>query len=131
MRDSRISGFYKEPVARRVELIGEPGKRSDEARAHLAAGGGLPLEIADPMSENVIACHGLPLAVALNFRVNGGDVLVPMAVEEPSVVAAASNAARMVRESGGFTGEADAPIMTAQVQLDEVPNAAHAAERVE
>ena len=94
MRDSRISGFYRENVARRVELIGERGALSDEAREHLAGGGGLPVAIADRMSENVIACHGLPLSIALNFRLNGHDVLVPMAVEEPSVVAAASNAAR-------------------------------------
>ncbi|MEJ7732722.1 MAG: hypothetical protein WKG00_26415, partial [Polyangiaceae bacterium] len=73
---------------------------------------------------------GLPLSVALNFRVNERDVLVPMAVEEPSIVAAASNAARMVRLSGGFFGDADPPLMTAQVQLDEVPDAERAAERV-
>jgi hydroxymethylglutaryl-CoA reductase len=83
------------------------------------------------MSENVIATHGLPLGVALNFRVNRRDVLVPMAVEEPSVVAAASNAARMARMTGGFFGEADPPIMTAQVQLDGVPAAARAAARLE
>jgi hydroxymethylglutaryl-CoA reductase len=82
------------------------------------------------MSENVIAAHGLPLSVALNFRVNQRDVLVPMAVEEPSVVAAASNAARLTRPAGGFFGEADAPIMTAQVQLDDVPDAVTAPERL-
>jgi hydroxymethylglutaryl-CoA reductase len=82
------------------------------------------------MSENVIAAFGLPLSVGLNFVVNGRDVLVPMAVEEPSVVAAASNAARMVRGSGGFGGEADAAVMTAQVQLDEVPEPARAVERI-
>jgi hydroxymethylglutaryl-CoA reductase len=130
MSTSRISGFYKEPIARRVALLGELGVLSSEARAHLESGGGLPLAVADRMSENVIACHGLPLSVALNFRVNQRDVLVPMAVEEPSVVAAASNAARLTRTSGGFFGEADAPLMTAQVQLDGVKDAATAPARV-
>ena len=97
---------------------------------HLACGGGLDPAVADRMSENVVGCHGLPLSIGLNFLVNGRDLLVPMAVEEPSVVAAASNAARMVRTSGGFFGEATAPIMTAQIQLDEVPDPASAAARV-
>ncbi|MCG8418839.1 MAG: hydroxymethylglutaryl-CoA reductase, degradative, partial [Proteobacteria bacterium] len=66
---------------------------------------------------------GLPLGIGLNFRVNHSDHLVPMAVEEPSVVAAASNAARLVRISGGFVGEADPPLMTAQIQFDEVSGA--------
>ena len=124
---SRIAGFYQRPLVERLGLLSEAGAPGAEAEAHLRAGGGLDPRIADRMSENVIACHGLPLAVALNFRVNGRDVLVPMAVEEPSVVAAASNAARMVRVSGGFVGEASASIMTAQVQLDEVPEPARAA----
>ncbi|HUS64064.1 MAG TPA: hydroxymethylglutaryl-CoA reductase, degradative [Kofleriaceae bacterium] len=106
---SRYPGFYRLPVAQRRALLG--------AAEH---DGGLPVEIADRMSENVISCHGLPLSVALNFRVNGRDVLVPMAVEEPSVVAAASRAALFARAGGGFTGDADAPIMTAQIQLDGV-----------
>ena len=83
------------------------------------------------MSENVIGVHGLPLAIALNFRVNSNDVLVPMSVEEPSVVAAASNAARQVRMTGGFFGEATPPIMTTQVQFDDVPNPQEAKLRVE
>jgi hydroxymethylglutaryl-CoA reductase len=125
---SRIPGFYQQPIARRLELIAPA--LSEGARAHLAAGGALDPAVADRMSENVIACHGLPLAVALNFRVNQRDVLVPMAVEEPSVVAAASNAARLTRVAGGFTGDADAPIMTCQVQLDDVPDAANAPARL-
>lgn len=116
---SRYPGFYRLPVAQRRALLG--------AAEH---DGALPVEIADRMSENVISCHGLPLSVALNFRVNGKDVLVPMAVEEPSVVAAASRAALFARAGGGFTGDADAPIMTAQVQLDGVPSPDGAAARL-
>jgi len=121
---SRISGFYKRPAPDRLAEIGGLGVLDAAAMAHLERGGGLPVGVADRMSENVIATHALPLSVALNFRVNRRDVLVPMSVEEPSIVAAASNAARMVRMTGGFFGEADPPIMTAQVQLDDVPEAA-------
>jgi hydroxymethylglutaryl-CoA reductase len=123
---SRMPGFYREPLEARIARIVATGLLSEGSAAHLAAGGGLDPATADRMSENVIGCVGLPLAVALNFRVNGRDVLVPMAVEEPSVVAAASNAARIVRAHGGFTGAASAPIMTAQIQLDGVPDPAGA-----
>jgi hydroxymethylglutaryl-CoA reductase len=127
MRSSRIAGFYARPLAERTALISDG--LSEAARAWLAHGGGLDLERADRMSENVIATVGLPMGVALNLRANGRDYLVPMAVEEPSVVAAASNAARMARLGGGFTVDADPPVMTAQVQLDDVP--AGALERVD
>ncbi len=127
---SRIAGFHREPLAARRDRIVALGVLSEDAARHLAGGGVLPESIADAMTENVIAVHGLPLSVALNFRVNDRDVIVPMAVEEPSVVAAASNAARMVRLSGGFLGEATEPVMTAQVQLDEVPNAENAPARL-
>jgi hydroxymethylglutaryl-CoA reductase len=129
-RSSRIPGFYKHALPRRLALLAESGRLSGSALALLRAGGGLDVSVADRMSENVIASHGLPLGVALNFRVNGRDYLVPMAVEEPSVVAAASNAARLVRLAGGFRGEADRPIMTTQIQFDDVPDAEPAAERV-
>jgi len=128
---SRISGFYKKTLEERLATLYELGLLTESGRAHLATGGGLSLDVADHMSENVVACHGLPLSVALNFRVCGRDVLVPMAVEEPSVVAAASNAARLLRPMGGFDGVATEPIMTAQVQFDDVPDAASASERVE
>jgi hydroxymethylglutaryl-CoA reductase len=118
---SRIPGFYQEPMSRRIERLAETGLLSERAKKYLA-GGTIDPRAVDRMSENVIGAQCLPLAVALNFRVNNRDVLVPMAVEEPSIVAAASNAARLVRISGGFCGEAMEPVMTAQVQLDEVPD---------
>jgi len=120
---SRLPGFYRRTVEERRALLGDV--LSAEARAVIAAG--LSIDVADRMSENVVGCHGLPLSLALNFLVNGRDYLVPMAVEEPSVVAAASRAALFARAGGGFAGDADPPIMTAQVQLDDVVDAGAAA----
>src|SRR6185295_2292115 len=79
--------------------------------------GGLNAGGADQIVENAVGVYALPLGLGLNFLINGEDVLIPMAVEEPSVIAAASNAARMVREGGGFQADADEPIMTAQIEL--------------
>jgi hydroxymethylglutaryl-CoA reductase len=115
-RSSRIPGFYKLPLAeRRHKLAAEINADVAELIAPL-----LDEETANHMVENVVGVYGLPLGVALNFQVNGTDYLVPMCVEEPSVIAAASNAAKMVREGGGFKAEADDPIMISQVQLDGV-----------
>lgn len=115
---SRIAGFYQRPVGERVACVTDDARLSAASASWLRAGGGLEVGVADRMSENVIATAGLPLALALNLRVNQLDYLVPMAVEEPSVVAAASGAARLVRLGGGFTAEADPSIMTAQIHLD-------------
>jgi hydroxymethylglutaryl-CoA reductase len=82
------------------------------------------------MVENVVGIHAMPLGLALNFVVNGVDRLIPMAVEEPSVIAAASNAARMVREGGGFFAQADESIMTTQVELRDVADPAAASEAI-
>jgi hydroxymethylglutaryl-CoA reductase len=127
---SRISGFYRLSVAdRRHELL----LRSDLSEADLAAlgQGGLDTSAADGLVENVVGVYALPLGVGLNFRLNGRDLLVPMAVEEPSVIAAASNAARMVRDGGGFRAEADDPIMTAQIEVLGVADVEAARARVE
>jgi hydroxymethylglutaryl-CoA reductase len=126
--DSRLPGFYKLPLARRRELLAERlGLGPDDLAA---LGGGIDAAAADHLVENVVGTYALPFGVALNVRVNGRDYLVPMCVEEPSVVAAASNAARMVREGGGFAAEADHPIMIAQVQLLDVADARGAEERI-
>ena len=127
---SRIAGFYKLPVSGRVDALDEAGWLEQSAASYLRDNRGLSAEVADRMTENVIGCQSLPLSVALTFRVNGRDVLVPMAVEEPSIVAAASNAAKRVRICGGFHGEADEPVMTAQIQLDDVPDPEAASDRI-
>jgi hydroxymethylglutaryl-CoA reductase len=103
----------------------------DEQHSRLLQQPLLDEETANHMVENVVGVYGLPLGIGLNFQVNGKDYLVPMCVEEPSVVAAASNAAKMIREGGGFAAEADDPIMISQVQLINVRDTAHAKKRIE
>ena len=94
---------------------------TDEELKTLANTGGLPAEVADHMIENVIGGYTYPLGIAMNFRINGKDYLVPFALEEPSVVAAASNAAKMARVKGGFTVTNTGPVMIGQIQVINVP----------
>ncbi len=105
------------------------GLGADEAGALDA--GALTIEAADLMVENVIGTFALPLGVGLNFLINGEDVVVPMAVEEPSVVAAASNMARIVRQAGGFTADCDPSEMVGQVQLVDVADPATTMAKIE
>jgi hydroxymethylglutaryl-CoA reductase len=122
MTSSRISGFYKLSIEARERVLREQLELSADALGALAQGG-ISLEVADKMIENVIGLFSLPFALGLNLQLNGKDFLVPMVVEEPSVVAAASNASRMIREGGGFQADSDEPVMISQVQLDDVPDA--------
>lgn len=128
---SRLSRFYDKSIDDRLRTLFDMGMLSEEAQTYLRSGGGLDLTIADRMIENVVATQALPLSIALNFRINQRDVLVPMAVEEPSIVAAASNAARLIRIAGGFIGDADAAVMTTQVQLHDVPDVERACEIID
>ncbi|WP_277986326.1 hydroxymethylglutaryl-CoA reductase, degradative [Noviherbaspirillum cavernae] len=115
--DSRLPNFRAlEPAQRLNEIVDKAGLSADE-RALLAESGALPLETANGMIENVIGKFELPYAVAGYFQINGRDVLVPMVVEEPSVVAAASYMAKLIRESGGFQTSSTGPLMRAQVQI--------------
>jgi hydroxymethylglutaryl-CoA reductase len=118
---SRIPGFHQLSVAERQRTIATIAALTDDERAALLTDAPLPLETAARLTENTIGVHALPLGIALNFIVNGRDVLVPMVTEEPSVIAAASNAARLARPSGGFQADADPSVMIAQVQLIDVP----------
>lgn len=129
-RNSRWPGFYKLSVEARRKVAAQALGMNVEELVAAVGDGGLACDKADKIIENVLGTFSLPFAVALNVQVNGEDFIAPMVVEEPSVVAAASNAARMVREGGGFVAEADEPIMIAQVQLDEVPDVARACHRV-
>ena len=114
-RTSRFPGFYKVTVDERRALVGEATGADPRDIERALDGGGLDAETADKFVENVLGTYALPFGVALNVRVNGHDYVVPMVVEEPSVIAAASNAAKMVRDGGGFVAEVDAPLMIAQV----------------
>ena len=127
--NTRIPGFYRLPIAERRAHL-RTLTRLDDADVAILECGGLDLDTADHMIENVVGLFGLPLAIALNFQVNDREHLVPMVVEEPSVVAAASNAARLVRAGGGFRAQADAPVMTAQVQLVSVADPDGASARI-
>ncbi len=130
MTDSRIPGFYRLPIdERRRRVADQLGVDSDELRAALESGGIDP-RTADQVVENVLGTYALPFGLALNVVINGVDRLVPMVVEEPSVIAAASNAARMVRASGGFTAEMVSDLMVGQVQVYDVPNARAAMARL-
>lgn len=122
MKTSSYSGFYKLSPAERLREVAEFADLSPEEQATLADPGSLALEQADHMVENVIGRFSMPLGVGLNFVVNGKDYVVPMVSEEPSVIAAASNAAKMVRETGGFFASDTGSIMIAQVQLVDIPD---------
>ncbi len=119
MRTSKISGFYKLGSTKRLELVRDFAGLSEEEINVLANTGSLG-EIADRMIENVVGAMPLPIGIAVNFMINDKDYLIPMAIEEPSVVAAASNAAKMARESGGFQTSSTEPIMVGQIQLTDV-----------
>jgi hydroxymethylglutaryl-CoA reductase len=123
---SRIPGFYNLSLDERLEALARRGGLSKEELAVLSGASGLNLEKADHMIENVVGLHALPLGIALNFLINGRDVLVPMAVEEPSVVAGASFMAKLARYGGGFQAHTSPPEMIGQMQLLAVPDLAAA-----
>jgi hydroxymethylglutaryl-CoA reductase len=115
--DSRISGMRDMQPAERLAVLARVADMDSEDRQLLEGPGALPLGTADGMIENVVGTFELPMGVATNFQVNGRDVLVPMVVEEPSVVAAASFMAKLARSSGGFLTSSSKPLMRAQVQM--------------
>ena len=129
-RTSRIPGFYKEPVDTRRRLLAEATDLELTEMARALASGGLDVTTADKTVENVLGTYALPFSLGLNVRINDRDWLVPMVVEEPSVVAAASNASKMIRDGGGFSADHDEPLMVAQVQLWNVSDPVTASVRV-
>ncbi len=122
VKTSRLPGFHKLTLKERLAKVAELAGLSEEDVKTLTKEGPLPLDIADKMIENVIGTMPLPLGIATNFLINGKDYLVPMAIEEPSVVAAASNAAKMCRAGGGIRSLATEPLMISQIQLVNVPS---------
>jgi hydroxymethylglutaryl-CoA reductase len=120
VEDSRISGFYKLSIEDRVKKLKEITGLGDEDLGPLVNPGEVDMGIFDHMIENVVGSMTLPLGIATNFLINNKNYLIPMAIEEPSVVAAASNAARIAREHGGFTATDTGSNMIAQIQVVEV-----------
>ncbi len=118
---SRLPGFNGRSREDRVAAVRDFAALSDEEARLFANGDALPLEQAQKVIENVLGRYALPFSVATNFRINGRDYLVPMSVEESSIVAAASYAAKLARECGGFQCRSSDPLMIAQVQLLRVP----------
>ena len=111
---SRISGFYKLAPSERLKAAAEQAALGQEEIAQVESG--LLLDQADKMVENVVGMFQVPLGIATNFVIDGREVLIPMATEEPSVIAAASNGAKMAREAGGFSTSSTGPVMRAQIQ---------------
>jgi len=114
---SEIPGFYKLSPAERMKVVQKLTGITEEEAKTLGNTGGLPAEVADRMIENVVGGITIPLGIAVNFLINGKAYLIPMALEEPSVVAAASNAAKMARVKGGFRVTNTGPIMIGQIHV--------------
>ncbi|GAB4109637.1 MAG: hydroxymethylglutaryl-CoA reductase, degradative [Roseiflexaceae bacterium] len=117
-RNSRLGGFYQLNPFERLQMVKSFDGLNDEDLRQLHGGNGaLSVERADKMIENVIGTFNLPIGIATNFQINGEDKLIPMVVEEPSIVAGASYAAKLIRAGGGFRTSSTAPLMISQVQL--------------
>ncbi len=129
-RSSRLSGFYRRPLAERAAIVAQWAGLTHEEQAALLGISGLTPTQAEHMIENVIGVYALPMGVATNFLINGTDFLIPMVVEEPSIVAGVSYAARLARGAGGFITTADDPVMIGQIQVMDVDNVYAAAGRV-
>ena len=128
-KTSRIAGFYKKTLSERLTDITHWADLS-ENETRVLKDVGLSLSDANNMVENAIGIFSLPLGIGTNFLINQKDYLIPMAIEEPSVIAAVSNAARLFREGGGFNTHSDEPIMIGQIQLLKSANAEKAIEAI-
>ena len=117
IENSRIKGFYKLSVAERRELLAGIAGLSEEQLEAWANAGELDEDSADRMIENVVGTYSLPIGVATNFVIDGSHYAIPFVLEEPSVVAAASNMAKRCLENGGFTSNNDDPVMIGQIQV--------------
>ena len=119
-KTSQISGFYKLSPQERMKYVKDFAKLTKEEVKILQSTGALEMELANRMIENVVGTFPLPLGIAMNFLINKKDYLIPMAIEEPSVVAAATYAAKMAREKGGFFTSSTDPVMIGQIQAVEI-----------
>jgi len=115
-KTSQLSGFYKLSPKERVQLVKKFADLTEEEVKLIQSTGSLDLNLANRMIENVVGAFPVPLGIAVNFLINKHDYLIPMAIEEPSVVAAASYAAKMARDGGGFFTSSTEPVMIGQIQ---------------
>jgi len=125
-RNSRISGFHRKSLQERLKIVADFAGLDPAITESLANTGSLDLELADHLVENVVSSMNIPLGIATNMKIDGEDLLIPMATEESSVVAAVCNAARQCYDVGGFTTSMSGTLMIAQIQTIEVsdPHAA-------
>ncbi|MGV3525010.1 MAG: hydroxymethylglutaryl-CoA reductase, degradative [Candidatus Sericytochromatia bacterium] len=126
MITSRLPGFYQLSVAERIAKLAETYELDVAEVEAMSSHGSLSLEQADKMIENAVGIYSLPIGIGANFLINGKEYLVPMAIEEPSVVAAASFGAKIVRDAGGFTTSSSEPVMIGQIQIVGCPDFAAA-----
>jgi len=119
-KTSAISGFYKLSIDERLKIVKDFANLTDEEVNMLKAQGALSLDLADRMIENVIGIFPMPFGIAVNFLINGRDYMIPMVIEETSVVAAASYGAKMTRSKGGIFTSSTEPIMIGQIQTVKV-----------
>jgi hydroxymethylglutaryl-CoA reductase len=131
MTDSRIPGFYQLSVAERLRELRDRGALSADDFEALSTGSYILTAMkANQLTENVVGVFSMPMGLGLNFTINDRDYLVPMVVEEPSIIAAVSSAALLVRRAGGFTSVADEPLLIGQVQVLDVADPEAASERI-
>ncbi len=122
MTESRIPGFYRLSLPERLAILKEMNLVQEQDLEAMSGEAGLSADQADHMIENAIGFHALPLGIALNFLINGQEILVPMAIEEPSVIAGASFMAKLARAGGGFRAHTTPPEMIAQIQVLDLPD---------
>jgi len=127
LRSSRLPGLYERPLPERLAMLAQWAGLDASEQATLLGMSGLTAGQADRMIENAIGIYALPLGIATNFLINNTDYLIPMVIEEPSVIAAVSHAAKLARAGGGFTTTSDPPIMIGQLQVLDLENVYSAA----
>lgn len=121
MKSSRAPGFYKKSIKERLDIVKDFAELSDEdIRVLTTNSSGVDMNIMDKLVENVIGCMPLPLGIATNFLINGKDYMIPMAIDETSVIAGASHGAKIIRESGGIIAIAPDSLMIGQIQVTDI-----------
>ncbi len=129
-KTSRVSGFSKMSPDERLDVVGKHAGLEDKEFSMLRNTGALPRDVANGMTENMIGAIEIPLGICTNITVNGKDYLVPMAINEPSVIAAASRGARIAREHGGFTARYAGSMMRGQIPITGLDDVAESKERI-